>query len=108
MATELLCTVRDVEMEVERFHARTMGGSIMPLTYALLALQSLEPQRSKDDDVRAAVRARLDVVRNELREVDEAEAAPIRRLLDGLRTVPPASMRRTRNKLRTALPGASR
>lgn len=41
MQQDWLCGARDVEMEVERYRAKSKGGSLMPLTYALVALQEI-------------------------------------------------------------------
>ena len=44
--SDYVCAARDVEMEVERFRAKSKGGSLTPLTYALVALQALEVQNA--------------------------------------------------------------
>jgi hypothetical protein len=82
---ECLCAVRDVEMEVERFRAKAKGGSIMPLTYSLAALEAISPQRCADKArVPRALQAALELVDTELKEVSAAEAEPIRRTLRSL------------------------
>ena len=64
---ELGCLARDVEMEVERFRAKPKGGSLMPLTYALIALQKLDPEGAPEGSgVRRGVNDALDVVETNL------------------------------------------
>ena len=64
---EWVCAARDVEMEVERYRAKSKGGSLMPLTYALRALESLDPGLARDDkEVKAAVKSAVTAVEREL------------------------------------------
>ena len=59
MDHDWFCAARDVEMEVERFRAKSKGGSQMPLTYALVALQALKPQNAPENsDARRRCRRR--------------------------------------------------
>jgi hypothetical protein len=77
------CAARDVEMEVERYLARSKGGSLMPLTYGLMALRTLwldRPNRNTDDD--GTIRSAFAIVREELGEVLNSEPGrQIERLL---------------------------
>jgi hypothetical protein len=62
-----LCAARDVEMEVERYRAKSKGGSLMPLTYALVALQEIDQQQAPNsDEARVAVTSALDLVEKDL------------------------------------------
>ena len=82
---ECLCAVRDVEMEVERFRAKAKGGSLMPLSYSLAALEAIEPRRCADKkQVPQALRAAIELVHAELTEVSPGEAEPILRMLKSL------------------------
>ena len=47
MRHDWLCGARDVEMEVERYRAKPKGGSVMPMTYALVALQEINGTSAK-------------------------------------------------------------
>jgi len=80
---EFLCAARDVEMEVEWFRAKSKGGSLMPLTYALVALQALGPERAPaDSEARSAITTALNLVKTDLRTVlDASDAGPICRSL---------------------------
>ena len=80
---DLFCAARDVEMEIERYRARAKGGSLTPLTYALVALQTLKPSRAASvEQVRIAVTGALALVRDELAEILRTdEGRPIARLL---------------------------
>jgi hypothetical protein len=79
-----LCAKRDVEMEVERYRARSKGGSLMPLAYALCALQEINQQEAPNpDEARSAVTSALELVEWELGEeglTSEAGTAINRRL----------------------------
>jgi hypothetical protein len=79
-----LCAARDVEMEVERYRARSKGGSLMPLAYALCALQEINQQEAPNpDEARSAVTSALELVEWELGEeglTSEAGTAINRRL----------------------------
>jgi len=87
MDNEWFCAARDVELEVERFRAKSKGGSLMPLTYALVALQALKPQNaSENSDARRLVLAALDLVKKEFQNLQELDGVrPIARLLDDMR-----------------------
>lgn len=96
---DLFCAARDVEVEVERYRAKAKGGSSMPLTYALAALQALDPRSAHfSEKVQRAVTAALALVRDELgREPDEILETdtwrPIVRLLNDLEGAqPPTNM----------------
>jgi hypothetical protein len=83
MEHDLFCAARDVEMECERYRARTKGGSLMPLMYALDALQGLHPGQSATEPVERAVTSAINVVRTELDPLrDSNEGAAIKRTLD--------------------------
>jgi hypothetical protein len=73
MEHDLLCAARDVEMECERYRARTKGGSLMPLVYALDALQSLRPREHKTEQVERAVSRSINVVRTELGPLGDSD-----------------------------------
>jgi hypothetical protein len=81
---ELICAARDVEMEVERYRSKSKGGSLSPLTYALVALRQLKPRTASDKaDVQLAVSSAVTLVRNEFSKLLEMEAGrPIKTLLD--------------------------
>ena len=83
MDHDWFCAARDVEMEVERFRAKSKGGSQMPLTYALVALQALKPQNvPENSDARRLVPAALELVKSEFRDLLNSDAGrPIARLL---------------------------
>jgi hypothetical protein len=82
MEHDLFCAARDVEMECERFRAKTKGGSLMPLTYAVDALQGLSPRQYATGPVERAVTSAVHVVQTELRPwLDTEEGAAIKRLL---------------------------
>ena len=78
-----LCGARDVEMEVERYRAKSKGGSLMPLTYALGALQEI--CRYPPPDPAAAktrVQSARDVVLEELQPIlDSPSASTLARVL---------------------------
>ena len=58
-----LCACRDVIMEVERYHAKAKGGSLMPLTYALVALQEIRENKAPNpEEARAAMRSAFEAV----------------------------------------------
>jgi hypothetical protein len=78
--------VRDIEMEIERYRAKSKGGSLMPLTCALAALQALEPRKAPyGPELQSAVTAALALVRDELHDVLETSGGPILRSLDSIR-----------------------
>ena len=85
MEHDLFCAARDVEMECERYRARTKGGSLMPLMYALDALQGLDPREYKTEPVEPVVRvvtSAIHVVQTELGPLlDSDEGAAIKGLL---------------------------
>jgi hypothetical protein len=67
MQHDWLCAARDVEMEIERYRARSKGGSLMPLTYALVALLEIDRQEPPHPaEAAAAVQSALQLVDNEL------------------------------------------
>jgi hypothetical protein len=80
---EFLCAARDVEMELERFWAKSKGGSLMPLTYALVALQALGPAHA-GSKARSVITTALNLVKTDLKTVLNASDAghPISRLLN--------------------------
>ena len=82
-AHDLFCAARDVEMEIERYRARAKGGSLTPLTYALVALETLKPARSSSvEAVRVAVTSALSLAKEELADILRTEQGrPIARLL---------------------------
>jgi hypothetical protein len=85
MEHDLLCAARDVEMECERYRARSKGGSLMPLIYALDALQGLHPHEHKTEQVERAVSRSIQVVRTELGPLtDPDKSAAIERLLGNI------------------------
>ena len=66
---DLPCAARDIEMEVERYRARSKGGSLMPLTYGLEALKTLCSSRAEPNAVeQAAIKSAFTIVREELGE----------------------------------------
>jgi hypothetical protein len=76
MEHDWLCAARDIEMEVERYRARSKGGSLMPLTYALCALRELHPERAAHlAQVTGTVQAALDVVERETGGARPSDAA---------------------------------
>jgi hypothetical protein len=77
------CAARDVEMEVERYRARSKGGSLMPLTYALMALKGLWLiRKERNADELGAIKSAFTIVREELGEVLTSEPGrQIERLL---------------------------
>jgi hypothetical protein len=76
---DLPCAARDVEMEVERYRARSKGGSLMPLTYGLMALKKLCSSGGasdvEDDD---AIKSAFTILREEL--VAELKSEPGRQI----------------------------
>ena len=84
MDHEWFCAARDVEMEVERYRARDKGGSLTPLTYALVALQALRPEEaSRLPKVERLVASALMLVKKELGAKLSSEVAqPIATVLD--------------------------
>jgi hypothetical protein len=80
---DLFCAARDVEMEIERYRARAKGGSLTPLTYALVALHALKPVRAASvDEVRVSVSAATRLAKEELADMLRTEEGrPIARLL---------------------------
>jgi hypothetical protein len=71
-----VCLARDVEMEVERFRAKSKGGSLTPLTYALVALQTLDPERTPEgSDARRAAENTLDLVETDFRRAPDGSRA---------------------------------
>jgi hypothetical protein len=82
MEHDLFCAARDVEMECERFRARTKGGSLMPLIFALDALQGLHPRQHATGSVERDVTSAINVVHTELGPLlDSDEGAAVKRLL---------------------------
>ena len=82
MEHDLFCAARDVEMECERYLARPKGASLMPLIYALDALQGLHPRKYRTDVVEAAVTSAIEVVKKDLGSLPDSEAGTtIARLL---------------------------
>jgi hypothetical protein len=81
---DFLCAARDVEMEVERYRARSKGRSLSPLTYALVALHVLGPQRAPAGcDALSAISAAVALVKTDLSEILKDEVGrPIRCLLE--------------------------
>jgi hypothetical protein len=88
MEHDWLCAARDVEMEVERYRAKSKGRSLMPLTYALRAMVELHPEQQDLPRVKDAVGSAITVVETELSgEVLDSEVGrPITLLLNGLKT----------------------
>jgi hypothetical protein len=86
---DLPCAVRDVELEVERYRARSKGGSLMPLTYGLMALSmlcsiSIPEDTAKRTEVHDAIETAFTSV--EKLEVLKSEPGyPIERLLGEIR-----------------------
>jgi hypothetical protein len=82
MEHDLFCAARDVEMECERYRARTKGGSLMPLICALDALQGLHPRNHPTPAVDRAMASAIGVVNAELNVLPPSdERDDIRRLL---------------------------
>ena len=77
MEHDLFCAARDVEMECERYRARTKGSSLMPLIYALDALQGLHSNEHKTPTVERAVTSAIDVVKTGLGQLESEEASDI-------------------------------
>jgi hypothetical protein len=86
MEHDWFCAARDVEMEVERYRAKSKGGSLMPLTYALVALNALQPGNARQHPkVQSAVKSAATLVNDELGDVLKTEQGrPIVRLLNEL------------------------
>lgn len=80
---DLPCAARDIEMEVERYRARSKGGSLMPLTYGLMALEKLCSTRTtRNSEEHGAIKWAFTIVREELGEVlKSAPGRQIERLL---------------------------
>jgi hypothetical protein len=80
---DFLCAARDVEMEVERYRAKSKGHSLSPLTYALVALCELGPQRAPPGcGALSAISAATALVKTDLSEVLKSGVGrPIRCLL---------------------------
>jgi hypothetical protein len=80
---DLECAARDVEMEIDWYRARAKGGSLTPLTYALVALRTLKPSRAASvESVRTAVMAAVSLVKEEFADLLRTEPGrPIARLL---------------------------
>jgi hypothetical protein len=108
MEHDWLCAARDVEMEVERYRAKSKGGSLMPLTYALCALQELHPERARSlENVQSAVASALDLVDKELGKTLESTAGrTIRQLLETIRAAVDRSARRRSGDGQGSLPKA--
>jgi hypothetical protein len=87
---DLFCAARDVEMEAEKYRARTKGGSLMPLTYALAALHGLHPRVVSDSaKVHDAIASAVAIVQEELGDALTSEAGrPIAALLKNVRSAP--------------------
>jgi hypothetical protein len=76
MQQDWLCGARDVEMEVERYRAKAKGGSLMPLTYALVALQEICRHRPPDPTAaNLCVQSARDLVLEELKSILDAPSA---------------------------------
>ena len=90
-AFELICAARDVEMEEERYRAKSKGGSLMPVTYALRALQELGPARVQGKDrgpVTHAIESAVKAVRRGLTPVlPKSEGSHIAELIANLESV---------------------
>jgi hypothetical protein len=83
---DLVCAARDIEMEVERYRARSKGGSLIPLTYGLFALKALWEAAARSAEERDAMKSAFAFVREELGELLKSEAGrPIERLLAEIR-----------------------
>ncbi len=79
---DLACAARDVEMEVERYRARSKGGSLMPLTYALIALKALCSRPAHSAEELGKIKSAFTLVREELgKELKTEPGRPIERLL---------------------------
>jgi hypothetical protein len=80
---DLECAARDVEMEVERYRARSKGGSLMPLTYGLIALKALCPgPAARRAEEQGAIKSAFTIVREELGKVLKSDPGrQIERLL---------------------------
>jgi hypothetical protein len=82
LSHDVFCAARDVEMEIERYRARTKGGSLTPLTYALVALATLKPSRLPSEDAKTSVAAAVSLVEEDLADVLKTDPDhPIARLL---------------------------
>jgi hypothetical protein len=97
------CAARDVEMEVERYRAKAKGGSLMPLTYALVALAQIDREVPPDPiKAASAVAAALDTVDAELGQngLSSGTGLIVRRLMNDIRqhrpTPVPSSLVNTR------------
>jgi hypothetical protein len=91
MRHDWLCAGRDVEIEVERYRARSKGGSLMPLTYALVALQEIDRQASPEPrETAAAVQRALQLVESELGDsgLSSEPGKPIALMLRQMRSAP--------------------
>ena len=78
MPQDILCAARDVEIEVERYRARSKGGSLIPLNYALIGLRTLcknTAGRSDAEFEKAAgnVRAAVHVVQEEFADLLQSD-----------------------------------
>jgi hypothetical protein len=80
---DLECAARDVEMEIDWYRSRAKGGSLTPLTYALVALRTLKPSRAASvESVRTAVTAAVSLVKEEFADhLRTEQGRPIARLL---------------------------
>jgi hypothetical protein len=72
------CAARDVTMEVERYRLRSKGASLLPLKYALLALQRINRKQPAErvEEARHSVAMALQFIDQELPET-ERDASPL-------------------------------
>lgn len=82
MDYDWFCAARDIELEVERYRSKSKGGSLMPLTYALVALQALKPEEAPEGKPTVATESALSLVKKVLESDSDG---PISRLLDDIR-----------------------
>jgi hypothetical protein len=80
------CAARDVELEVERYRSNSKGGSLTPLTYALVALQALEPEEAPEGKPTDAIKSALELVEKEFHDdLEKDPDGPINRLVKDVR-----------------------
>lgn len=89
MPQDIMFAARDVETEVERYRAKSKGGSLMPLTYALAALQALridipDPHDRDFERAQTDVSSAINLVKQEFADVLKSDAGrALARLVDG-------------------------
>ena len=72
---DVVCAARDVELELERYRAKSKGGSLMPLTYGIDALMALwSPNATHTEHEHSAKKSAFKLVETELKGESQTEA----------------------------------